>query len=77
MLEQIGMALLGFLVITLIIRFLVHVFNFAFEIIKKALVLLPAAVCVVCWLTGNLLLGILSVIAVGLFYFFYSKYKRS
>ena len=49
----------------------------AFEIIKKALVLLPAAVCVVCWLTGNLLLGILSVIAVGLFYFFYIKYKRS
>ncbi len=77
MLEQILLALAAFLLITLLVRVAIHMLAFVWNLLKYALILAPAAVCVVCWLTGNIFIGILSTVLAGIFYFFFIKYKLS
>ena len=77
MFEQFMLALLAFLLITLLVRVAIHMFHFVWNLLKYALILAPAAVCVVCWLTGNIFVGILSTVLAGIFYFFFIKYKMS
>ena len=74
-LAEIGMALFAIWVITLILRAVKGALNFIADLFPYLLALSPAAICVVCWLTGILWFGILSTIVCAFFYFFYIKHK--